>query len=376
MNFVAKVKKGQEGKNKGLSTGLKPLDRAMDGIQKRSIYCVAAAPKVGKTTLVDFCFMLEPYLYYLEYKRLNPDSPLRINWIYFSFEIDRVKKELKFAAYFMFKDYGIANFWHNGTLYAMSARYLEGRLTDMDDNVILLQPDHFEKLKEIYEKRIIPIFGRYDENGNKLTNGVIDFIEERDNPTGLRNYLFSYAKENGEFIEVKYKTTDDHGSPVVKTRITGYKEKDPNLVTIIITDHMRKLKRERGYVMKENIDKWVEYQVEFRNWCSFTFVDVIHINRNISNIERIKFLSEFLYPTGEDVKDTGNLSEEADYIITLFNPQDEKYKITKHFKLELEGYPYYRSIHLVESRDTNCPEHMQVNMFGAYNVFSPIINLE
>lgn len=373
MNFIEKIKKGQLGKNKGLSTGLKPLDRAIDGIQKRAIYCVAASPKVGKSTFVDFCFMLEPFLYYIEHIRLNPNSSLKVHWIYFSFEIDRVKKELKYASYFMWKDYGITNFWHKERLYEMSARYLEGKLTDIDDQVILLQPDHFEKLKEIYEKRIIPIFGQYTENGKKIKDGIVDFIEDRDNPTGLRKYLFSYAKDHGEFIEENYTTLNDQGNRITKSRIVGYKEKDSDLVTIVITDHVRKLRREMKYTLKENIDKFIEYQVEIRNWCSFTFVNVIHLNRNLANIERIKFLSEFLYPTGEDIKDTGNLSEEADYVITMFNPQDEKYKITKHFGVELEGYPNYRSIHLVESRDTECPNHMQVNMFGNINAFSQII---
>lgn len=82
--------------------------------------------------------------------------------------------------------------------------------------------------------------------------------------------------------------------------------------------------------------------------------------------------SELLYPTGDAFKDTGNLSEEADYIITLFNPQDEKYNIKKHFGLELQNYPNYRSIHLVESRDTDCPIHLRANMYGNINLFLPI----
>jgi hypothetical protein len=282
MNFIEKVKKGQLGKNKGLSTGLDNLNRAIDGIQKRAIYGIASAPKVGKTTFVDFCFVLEPYLYYLELLRLHPDTTTKIHWIYFSFEIDRVKKELKYASYFMWKDYGIANFWHKNKLYEMSGRYLEGKLTDADDEVILLQPDHLEKLKLIYQNRIIPLFGEYDINGKKIRDGIIDFIEERDNPTGLRNYLFGYAEEHGHFTRESYKTLEK-GVMVTKQRISGYKENDPDLVTIIITDHVRKLRREMHYNMKDNIDKWLEYQVELRNWCSFSFIDIVHLNRSLSN---------------------------------------------------------------------------------------------
>lgn len=72
-----------------------------------------------------------------------------------------------------------------------------------------------------------------------------------------------------------------------------------------------------------------------------------------------------------------NLSEEADFLITLFNANDEKYKLDKHFGLKLRDnsmqlYPNYRSIHLVESRDTECPIHLRTNMFGAINYFESI----
>ena len=83
-------------------------------------------------------------------------------------------------------------------------------------------------------------------------------------------------------------------------------------------------------------------------------------------------MKDKIYPTGEDFKDTGNLSEEADYILTLFNPRDEKFNLEKHFDIELVNYPNYRSIHLVESRDTECPQHLPMQMYGNINLFKPI----
>lgn len=380
MNFVQVVENGQRGKNMGLSTGMIPLDKALNRIQKKAIYAVAAGPKVGKTTFVDYAFVIQPYLYYMKHMLAHPESKLKIRWIYFSFEIDRVKKELKYAAYYFAHDYGVYDFMYRGRYFKMSPSYLEGKMldeTDLDEagepRVIKISPEHMEMLKKIYVQRIIPMFGKYDENGTKVQEGMIDFIEEKDNPTGLRNYLLAYAKQNGQFLEVPYKTTDEKsGREVTKNRIIGYSEKNSELMTIVVTDHMRKPKRERGYTLKENIDKWVEYQVELRNWCKFTFVDIIHLNRSLSNIERTKILGEFLYPTGDDIKDTGNLSEEADYILTMFNPQDEKYGIKKHFGIELDSYPNYRSIHLVESRDTECPNHLRTSMYGNVNMFQPI----
>lgn len=364
MNFQQALQQGQEGENKGLPTGLTPLDRAIDGIQKKAIYGVAAGPKVGKSTLVDFAFVIHPILHCLQHN-------IPIHLIYFSYEIDRVKKEFDFASFFFYHDYKINSVTHNGIEYPLSSRYLLGKLQDNEGNIIPLNPEHLEILQDIYKRRIIPLFGEYSDKGVKVKDGVIDFIEDRDNPTGMRNTILDYAKKNGEFTFLPYETTEQ-GKKVTKQRLIGYIPKDKTKRTIIITDHIRKLKRERGFSMKENMDKWIEYTVELRNFCHFTFVHIVHLNRSISNIERLKFNGEFIYPTGEDVKDSGNLSEECDYLLTLFNPTDEKYGLDVHFGNVLSDYPNYRSIHLVESRDTECPMHLAVQMYGNIKHFKPI----
>jgi len=364
MNFLEALKQGQDGENKGLPTGLPPLDRAIDGVQKKAIYGVAAGPKVGKSTLVDFGFVIHPILHCIK-------ENIPITVIYFSYEIDRVKKEFDFASFFFYHDYGIKSIYHNDEEYPLSSRYLLGKLQDRLGNIIPLSDEHKAILQDIYTNRIIPFFGEYDIRGHQIKEGIIQFLEDRDNPTGMRNTVLAYARKNGEFVYQDYETTEE-GKKVTKKRLIGYNIANKQKRTIIITDHIRKLKRERGYTMKENMDKWIEYTVELRNFCHFTFVHIVHLNRSISNIERLKFNGEFIYPTGEDVKDSGNLSEECDYLLTLFNPTDEKYGLSVHFGYPLHEYPNYRSIHLVESRDTECPQHLGVTMLGNIKHFSTI----
>ena len=48
---------------------------------------------MGKSTLVDYAFIIQPYLQSLK------DGNL-VDWTYFSFEMDRVSKEFDFAIYF------------------------------------------------------------------------------------------------------------------------------------------------------------------------------------------------------------------------------------------------------------------------------------
>lgn len=370
MNFVQTFIQGKEGRNFGLTTGIPQLDKGINGIQRKTTISVAAAPKVGKTTLVDFAFVLSPYLEAVEKGTLS-----KITWIYFSYEIDRVSKEFKFAAFFMYHDFGVFDFVYKGVTYNMTQDYLMGRLTHKNsDDTLELVPvteEHENMLKEIYKKRIIPIFGEYDSNGKKLSNGCMIFIEDPENPTGLYKYLMHYASKHGEFLKETYSTTEN-GVNVMKTRIVGYKANDPEDQVIVVTDHIRKLARERGFSMKENIDKWLEYSTWLRNMCSYTFIHIVHLHRGIANIERLKYMGEFIYPTGDDVKDSGNISEESTILLTMFNPQDEKYGIEKHFGLELAPYPNYRSIHIADSRYTECPQHIQTQMYGGVNLFTPI----
>jgi hypothetical protein len=370
-NFVSTFKAGKEGKNFGIPTGIAPLDESIHGIQKKYSYGIVAAEKVGKTTLNDFAFVLNPYLYMEKAGKLD-----NVEWIYNSYEIDRISKEFKFAAFFMYHDFGQATFRHQDKIYGMCQDYLMGkfphRISPTETELVPISEEHEAMLKEIYVTRIVPMFGEYDEQGRKVSNGKIDFIEETDNPTGVYKYLMNYATQNGEFIRETYYTTDDHGHRVAKSRITGYTPRNPDKYTIIVTDHIRKFKPERGFTKKENIDKWLEYSTWLRNLCSFTFVNISHSNRGIANVERLKFAGEFVFPTADDVKDSGNLGEESTILLTMFNPNDEKYNLKKHFNVELVGYPNYRSIHVVSSRYTECPVHIQTNMLGGINYFTSL----
>lgn len=372
MNFVEVFKQGKRGMNMGLSTGIPQLDQAINGIQRKYTYSIAASPKVGKTTLCDFSFVISPYLEAEKNGTLH-----KLHWIYFSYEIDRVSKEFKFASFFMNHDFNVNSFVYKEKTYNMNQNYLMGNLMHRNpDNSLELVPitsEHEEMLKEIYKKRIIPMFGEYDEKGKQISKGVITYIEDPENPTGLYKGLMKYANINGEFIKEGYLTTDESGRAITKDRIVGYTPNDPERYTIIVTDHVRKLKRERGFTMKDNIDKWLEYSTWLRNICGFTFVHIVHLNRGLANVDKLRYAGETIYPTGDDVKDSGNISEESTVLLTMFNPQDEKYNLKSHFGIDLEFYPNYRSIHVADSRYTESPQHIQTNMYGGINLFTPLV---
>ena len=377
MNFVVEFKAGQAGRNRGLTFGIPGLDRALNGIRKKHSYGLAAAPKCGKTTLADYCFLLAPYLDLERQGRLDD-----VEWIYFSYEIDRISKEFKFAAFFMYYDYKIFDFEFKDKRYPMCQDYLQGTLLYVKEVIdgkevtdfIPVSDEHKEYLKVIYEKRIIPIFGEYDADGIQIKAGKVKIIEEQDNPTGMYKYLTAIARTHGTFLTEKYMVSDDRGRLEQKERVLSFNDREPHKFRIIIVDHVRKLVRERGFSMKENIDKWLEYSTILRNKCGYTFVNICHSNRGIANVDRLRVAGEMIFPTSDDVKDTGNLAEESTVLMTLFNPGDEKYNLTKHMGVDLQQFPNYRSLHITESRYTKCPVHIQLNMYGNVNNFLPLMS--
>ena len=345
MNILTEIQRGIRGYNVGLDLGLPKLNQDLGGIQKGESYALGGERKAGKTAYADQVFVLSPFL-------LNPNA--NVEWIYFSFEIDRIRKQAKYISYFLWKDYNID----------VSDKYILGRAKNADGSAIIVTPEHYSKIKLVYDKYIVPLFGIYNDNGQQVTKGKIDFIEERNNPTGIRNYLMNYAEENGKFIREPY-FTKEKGQKVKRERIIGYKENDSSLYTIIVIDHVRALRMERGFQMKQNIDKVSEYHVWLRNMCKFTFVIISHLNRSSNDLERLKFMGDGFYPTADMFKDSGNLAEDCTHVLTVFNPGDDKYNLRTHFK---EPIPEnYRSLHLVDSRTCPTPMHYRT-LFDGKNI--------
>ena len=347
-DFLIKFEQGLKGENKGLRSGLKEVSDAIDNIQKETNYVIMGQPKTFKTKFTDTFFIHHPYL-------MNDKGLL--DYTYYSFEVSRIKKTAEWIAFYFWNDYKI--------------KYSAAHIMCKGDKKI--KDEHIKYVEQILKNRIVPLLGEYDKYGNRIKKGIIDFIEEKDNPTGIYNYLINKAKSHGEVLYEEYETVNETEGKVKKKRMVGYKDDDPKKYHIVITDHVRLLKRERGFSMKENIDKYSEYTISLRNIFKYSFVDIIHSNRNISDIERVGAQSgRFLKPQVDDVKDSGNLSENCNYLIALFNPYNYP-GIQVHFDYHLKDWAgKYRSLHILTARDTEAPVDLFLIGDGANGVFKCI----
>lgn len=353
-DFRIRFEKGLKKENSGLITCMPDMSNAIDNIQKGIVYCVMGQPKSFKTKWVDTFFILHPYL---------RNDPALLDYTYYSWEVTRINKVADWISFFFWEDYKI--------------KYTPSHILSRGTKTI---KDHHRTLVDtILEKRIIPLIGDYDAKGKKIKNGIIDFIEERDNPTGVAMYLKNKAENNGTIIYEDYTTKDDFGKTITKKRAVSYVDNNPNKYRIVIIDHVRKAKFERGYKMKENIDKLSEYCVDARNLYGYSFVNVIHSNRSISDNERTGAQNgRFLRPQTDDVKDSGNLLEDCNILIGLFNPYNYS-NIQSHFdynlnKFEVNKKGKYRSIHVLANRDGDAPLDFFMTVDGGNNQFREIPN--
>lgn len=401
MNFKEAFFKGQQGSNVGLpmGIGLATIARAIRGIQRAMMYVIAAAPKGGKSTFVDCGFVIAPCLFVIDnneqynkhieegftpeqIKEQHKLAYIDLEVIYNSYEIDRVSKEFDFVAHFLNNDYGITHIqldegvtFEKKNTVELGADYLRGKLVDDNGNLILVKPTIIEKIGEVYTNRIIKLFGQYDSLGRLEKKGMITFLDVRENPTGIKKWLIDYAGKHGTILYDKFVGKDGK----VHEKMKSYIPNNPDKIVLVVTDHLRKLVNEQGFTLKQTVDKYSEYSVELKNVLKFSFVQIIHLNRSMTDINRMKHQDDMLYPNSDDVKETGNLAEDCDYMFTIFNPNDDRYNLPKHFGKMIKDrhnnllYPNYRSIHLVENRHGPYPQHFAVNMDGKIKKFEQLI---
>lgn len=309
--------------NEGLSNDLIPMgfDRLSFhvGLRKSTYYLVGGFTGSGKTALIDDAFVLNPYDFVNSIKNTTGVS-LKI--FYFSMERRKNYKLGKWLSRKIFLD--------------------TGKIISV--NKILGWVDAQYKLTT-EEKQLLDSYKSYI---NDLLNNVVTIIENPQNPMGVKKIIDKYAEENGTWEQI-----DKHN------RI--YKPNNPKELVIVIYDHIGLQKKEtrkypNGDIVrlsskKEIIDQSSEDARKFRDVYGYSIVKVSQFNRSISNPTRLK--NGDVEPMIEDYKESANTSEDADVILSLFDPM--RYKVADPSGYDLDrlrdrfGAKMYRSLKVLKN---------------------------
>jgi len=309
--------------NEGLNNDLIPMgfDRLSFhvGLRKSTYYLVGGFTGSGKTALIDDAFVLNPYDFVNSIKNTTGVS-LKI--FYFSMERRKNYKLGKWLSRKIFLD--------------------TGKIISV--NKILGWVDAQYKLTT-EEKQLLDSYKGYI---NDLLNNVVTIIENPQNPMGVKKIIDKYAEENGTWEQI-----DKHN------RV--YKPNNPKELVIVIYDHIGLQKKEtrkypNGDIVrlsskKEIIDQSSEDARKFRDVYGYSIVKVSQFNRSISNPTRLK--NGDVEPMIEDYKESANTSEDADVILSLFDPM--RYKVADPSGYDLDrlrdrfGAKMYRSLKVLKN---------------------------
>ena len=264
------VEKGRLGENKGIPIPFKRLSEYIPNLQKKTFYLIGGATKSGKTSLADDVFLYGAYDYYKHLKTIDKLEGLELEFDYFSFEIDTETKIIKGVSRKLWHDYGL-----------------------IVDSKTILSKGKFHCSDEIYT-----LVRGYRDYFNDLED-ILTISDSVDNPTGIYKQLLKKASQNGTVFK-KNINKDSNGEPIM--RFDRYEPKNTNKYHFYFVDHLGLTMEERGFSLKQTMDKVSSYSVELRNNYGMSPVIIQQMSFDTTNDERFK--TGRLAPTVRDFGDS------------------------------------------------------------------------
>lgn len=338
-NFLEDVDRGRQGFNVGLSTGIKPLDQVITGVQRATYYLIGGNTGTGKTAFADHAFVLKPYANFLN-NRLSQkysETPLiSFRVFYYSMEIAAKRKIAKWVCWLMFERYKMI----------------------IDIN-------------EVYSKRSTLSEEKYRliSSCRDYIEGMMEYIHIFDhpiNPYGIYKEVSDYMMRNGKIIETE---------KIVKGSTLKFKQyipNDPYEIVLVVSDHIGLTRPEKDLVEKKAIiDKDSENAITLRNTFGVSRLSISQFNRDLADIDRRRFTE--LSPQLEDFKNTGNASEDAEVVMTLFAPL--RYNLETYGGLNMSKLGgRFRSASILKNRDGEDMVKLNLNFLGECGYFREFPN--
>lgn len=271
------IEQGKSGKNIGLSTGLKKLDKIIGGIQPNRYYLIGAGSSVGKSALVIFI------MYNL--LRYSKDP---VTLIYYSLELGAEVILSKLMGLYCAEEFGI----HLTTNDIFSFEHV---ISDSD----------YEKLEQAKEwlktvKNNLTIIDK-GLSARILYKETLPILEE-----------LGYIEENEEGREY-------------------YIPYDSQRKVIGIIDHMSLVRSEDNRNKKAEMDLMSSYMVTIKRKFKMSWFALMQQNRESASMDRRK--ADLSEPGLADLKESAAPSEDADVVIQLFYPYREKLTSYRDYKI-------------------------------------------
>ena len=136
---------------------------------------------------------------------------------------------------------------------------------------------------------------------------------------------------------LKYKDKNEFDQEIVveeeKEKIVGYIEDNPNTLNLIFIDHISCCTSERGFTLKQSIDKIVDYCVGFRNTYKVSTLIIQQQNTQGESAQNIKINK--IRPSKEGLADSTYTGNYCNILFGLFSTV--KYDIENYMGYQIKG---------------------------------------
>lgn len=214
----------------------------LPGIEKGKYYLLSAATKAGKTQIANYMFVYTPILYAYN----NPEKA-NIKIFYYALEETPDAITLRFISYLLYTMYNIR-------IAPIDLKSTSEKRVLSQDILDKIESEEIQSILKFYEEHVI-------------------FMDSR-NPTGIWKDMIKYAESTGTVYKKRVNITNRQTGLVEEREIFDYyKPKDSKEYVEIITDHVSLLELERGFNLRETINKFSEYMMILRN--KYNYIPIV-----------------------------------------------------------------------------------------------------
>lgn len=310
-SLLREIDRGREGKNHGYSMGMPKLESIIDGVTKATSTLLFSTTGSGKSSLALYAFVYRPLCDHLE------DGNFKTT--YYSLEMSADMIFGKLLSMHMFETYGVD----------ISIKELLSRKKDY-----ILPNEIYDMVKEsmAWLEKVEKVLTIYD----KTCNADVIYAS-----------LMKELEKDGKFEELKNRKI--------------YTPNNPNLIHLVVIDHISLLQPKAPRKLKEEIDLTSAYLVTLRNMCGISPLIIMQANRESGSMDRRKFGLNNLRI--DDTKDSGNVAQDSEVIISIFNPHREKLNTHNDYDISILR-DKFRSITVLKNRYGDSDVEIGCNFFG------------
>lgn len=317
---------------------LKRFSADLPGIERDKYYLISGSTKSGKSQITNYLFLYTPLLYAYN----NPEK-VRVKIFYFPLEETPENITLRFMSYLLFTISG-------KRVAPIDLKSTNSNIVLSNDIIELLESKQYQDILKFYEENVI-------------------FLSDR-NPTGIWKNMLKYATDTGTVHTKKVDIINKETGLVESKEVFDYYEpKDAKEYVLFIVDHISLIESERGFDLRQSINKLSEYAMILRN--KYHYIPVIVQQQSTETTSLDAFKNNKIRPTMAGLSDSKYTAKDCSVMLGITNPY--AFELTNYLQYDIHKLRgNVRFLEVVLNREGESNGTIALYFDGATNYFSEL----